>query len=159
GRYGSSWHAPKRLGSAESGISVSRPRSTRNASASSRVSSARSGVSRHAARLASSSIEMLGIVARGMRAEALKGHLDALILAVLAHGPSHGYAIIEELKRRSAGAFSLPEGTVYPALHRLERAGFLVSSWSESGGRKRRVYRLTGEGRRELDVRRREWRS
>ena len=49
-----------------------------------------------------------------MRAESLKGHLDALILAVLADGPLHGYAIIEKLKRRSDGAFELPEGTVYP---------------------------------------------
>ena len=94
-----------------------------------------------------------------MRSEALKGHLDALILAILATGPAHGYAIISELKRRSGGAFSLPEGTVYPALHRLERAGLLASSWSESAGRKRRVYRLTGQGKRELAVRRREWRS
>ena len=58
-----------------------------------------------------------------MRAESLKGHLDALILAVLADGPLHGYAIIEQLKRRSDGALALPEGTVYPALHRLEAAG------------------------------------
>ncbi len=94
-----------------------------------------------------------------MKAEALKGHLDALILAVVAAEPTHGYAIIEELKRRSGGAFALPEGTVYPALHRLERAGLLASSWSEAGGRKRRVYRLTGSGRRELGLRRKEWRS
>ena len=94
-----------------------------------------------------------------MKSEALKGHLDALILAVLAAEPAHGYAVIEELKRRSAGAFALPEGTVYPALHRLERAGLLSSSWSEAGGRRRRVYRLTSAGRRELGVRKREWRS
>jgi len=94
-----------------------------------------------------------------MKSEALKGHLDALILAVLAGEPAHGYAIIRELKRRSAGAFSLPEGTVYPALHRLERAGLLSSTWSEAAGRRRRVYRLTGAGRRELGRRKREWRS
>ena len=94
-----------------------------------------------------------------MRAEALKGHLDALILAVLAHGPRHGYAIIEELKRRSAGSFDLPEGTVYPALHRLETAGLLSSAWSDGAGRRRRVYELTGRGRRELGSRRGEWRE
>jgi PadR family transcriptional regulator PadR len=95
----------------------------------------------------------------GMKAEALKGHLDGLILAVVAAGPAHGYAIIEELKARSGGAFTLPEGTVYPALHRLERAGLLASSWSDAAGRKRRIYRLTRRGRRELDLRRDEWRS
>jgi len=60
-----------------------------------------------------------------VRAEALKGHLDALILAVLADEPLHGYAIIERLKQRSGGELSLPEGTVYPALHRLESGGLL----------------------------------
>jgi PadR family transcriptional regulator, regulatory protein PadR len=91
-----------------------------------------------------------------MRPEALKGHLDGLILAVVADEPRHGYAIIEELKRRSGGSLALPEGTVYPALHRLEEAGLLASSWSD-GARRRRVYRLTRKGRRELGVRRTEW--
>jgi PadR family transcriptional regulator PadR len=90
-------------------------------------------------------------------AETLKGHLDSLILAVVAAGPAHGYAIIEELKLRSRGTFSLPEGTVYPALHRLERAGLLSSGWSNASGRKRRVYKLTARGRRRLDTSKREW--
>jgi transcriptional regulator len=94
-----------------------------------------------------------------MRAEALKGHLDALILAVLANGPRHGYAIIEELKSRSGGVMELPEGTIYPALHRLETAGFLSSAWSDDSGRRRRVYELTRRGRRELGARRGEWRE
>jgi PadR family transcriptional regulator len=92
-----------------------------------------------------------------MNAEALKGHLDALILAVVARTPIHGYAIIEELKLRSGGTLDLPEGTVYPALHRLEGAGMLSSSWSD-GARRRRIYRLTRRGQRELGVRRGEWR-
>ncbi len=92
-----------------------------------------------------------------MRAETLKGHLDALILAVVAGGPLHGYAIIEELKRRSGGDLALPEGTVYPALHRLEAAGLLASSWSHGDGRRRRVYTLTRRGERELGTRRGEW--
>jgi transcriptional regulator len=91
--------------------------------------------------------------------EALKGHLDSLILAVVAAGPAHGYAIIEELKLRSGGTFTLPEGTVYPALHRLERAGLLESAWSDAGGRKRRVYKLTRRGRRQLEARKNEWRD
>lgn len=93
-----------------------------------------------------------------MRAESLKGHLDALILAVLAAGPRHGYAVIEELKQRSGGELALPEGTVYPALHRLEAAGLLTSAWSD-GGRRRRVYELTRRGTRELGERRTEWRD
>ena len=92
-------------------------------------------------------------------AETLKGHLDSLILAVVAAGPAHGYAIIEELKLRSRGTFALPEGTVYPALHRLERAGLLGSGWSNASGRKRRVYKLTARGRRRLDASRSEWRD
>jgi PadR family transcriptional regulator PadR len=91
-----------------------------------------------------------------MRAETLKGHLDALILGVLSRGPLHGYAIIEELKQRSSGSLDLPEGTVYPALHRLEASGLLASTWSE-GARRRRVYRLTSRGKRELGQRRQEW--
>jgi transcriptional regulator len=93
-----------------------------------------------------------------VRAEALKGHLDALILAVLEDEPLHGYAIIERLKQRSGGELSLPEGTVYPALHRLESSGLLSSSWSD-GSRRRRVYRLTRSGKRELANRRGEWKS
>jgi DNA-binding PadR family transcriptional regulator len=92
-------------------------------------------------------------------AEELKGHLDSLILAVVCDAPAHGYAIIEELKHRSRGAFSLPEGTVYPALHRLERAGLLESGWSDASGRRRRVYKLTRRGRRQLDARKCEWRD
>jgi PadR family transcriptional regulator, regulatory protein PadR len=93
-----------------------------------------------------------------MRAESLKGHLDALILAVLSAEQLHGYAIIEELKLRSGGQLALPEGTVYPALHRLEHAGLLTSSWSDEG-RRRRVYRLTRNGRKELGMRKSEWRQ
>jgi PadR family transcriptional regulator, regulatory protein PadR len=93
-----------------------------------------------------------------MQAEALKGHLDALVLAVLADAPAHGYAVIEELKRRSEGAFDLAEGTVYPVLHRLEADGLLASTWSTAAGRRRRVYRLTRRGRGALAARRDEWR-
>ncbi len=93
----------------------------------------------------------------GMQGEARKGHLDLLLLAVLAGGPAHGYAIIEALRQRSAGAFDLPEGTIYPALHRLESDGLLSSSWSEDAGRRRRVYQLTARGRQALITRQAEW--
>ena len=89
----------------------------------------------------------------------LRGYLDPVILAVLAAGPLHGYAVIEELKVRSGGELDLPEGTVYPALHRLERRGLLSSAWTKAEGRRRRNYRLTRSGRRELESKTREWRT
>ncbi len=94
-----------------------------------------------------------------MKAETLKGHLDALILATLREGPAHGYAVIETLKQRSEGAFDLAEGTVYPVLHRLEADGLLSSAWSVASGRRRRVYRLTRRGRADLAERHTEWTS
>src|SRR5258705_5669667 len=94
-----------------------------------------------------------------MNAETLKGHLDLLLLAAVEPQPAHGYAIAEPLRTRSDGAFDLPEGTLYPALHRLERAGLLSSRWSEVNGRRRRVYQLTRVGHRALATRQGEWRD
>jgi len=94
-----------------------------------------------------------------MRAESLRGHLDALVLATLGDEPLHGYAVIEALRARSEGAFDLAEGTVYPVLHRLEADGLLTSSWSTAAGRRRRVYRLSRRGRSALGRQREEWRS
>ena len=88
----------------------------------------------------------------------LKGHLDALVLAALEGGPTHGYAVIEAIKARSDAAFDLPEGTIYPALHRLEKAGLLKSAWvTPESGRKRRVYELTKRGIDGLAERRKAW--
>ena len=98
------------------------------------------------------------IVFLGVRSEALKGHLDGLMLATLQAGPAHGYAIAQTLRARSDGAFDLPEGTLYPALHRLERAGLVASEWSTQAGRRRRTYRLTRSGEQALSDRRLEWR-
>jgi PadR family transcriptional regulator PadR len=92
-----------------------------------------------------------------MRAEALKGHLDLLLLTVVADGPCHGYGVIDELRRRTGDALNLPEGTVYPALHRLEVAGLLRSRWSETGGRRRREYTLTRKGASAVESKRVEW--
>ncbi|MEX2293532.1 MAG: helix-turn-helix transcriptional regulator [Acidimicrobiales bacterium] len=92
-----------------------------------------------------------------MKADILKGHLDLLLLAIVEGGPQHGYAVIEELRRRTEGAIDLPEGTIYPALHRLERAGLLRSSWSEVNGRRRRSYSLTTGGKKAAREKRREW--
>lgn len=68
----------------------------------------------------------------------LKGHLDNILLAAIEQEPAHGYAIIEAIRRRSGGSFDLPEGTIYPALHRLELAGLIGSDWqTPEGGRRR----------------------
>lgn len=92
-----------------------------------------------------------------MRGQLLKGHLDYLILASVEAGPAHGYGIIQELRRRSGGAFDLPEGTVYPALHRLEMSKLLRSRWESHAARRRCLYQLTASGRRALARHRREW--
>jgi DNA-binding PadR family transcriptional regulator len=93
-----------------------------------------------------------------MDAEMLKGHLDAIVLAALEAGPAHGYAIIDTIKNRSGSTFDLPEGTVYPALHRLEQAGLLSSTWTTpAAGRRRRVYSLTKGGAAALASRRKAW--
>jgi PadR family transcriptional regulator PadR len=94
-----------------------------------------------------------------MKPEVLKGHLDALVLAALEAEPAHGYAIIQRLRRRSGEVFVLPEGTVYPALHRLERDGLVKSRWTAASGRRRRVYRITRSGKEALAVRRLEWKT
>jgi PadR family transcriptional regulator PadR len=93
-----------------------------------------------------------------MEGEMLKGHLDMIVLAALSAGRAHGYAVIEEIRRRSGKAFDLPEGTIYPALHRLEQAGLLSSRWvTADSGRRRRVYALTASGKRALAQRRAVW--
>src|SRR6202050_2459810 len=94
-----------------------------------------------------------------MRAEALKGHLDAMLLASLADGPRHGYAGIHALRQSTSGRLDLPTGTIYPALRRLEQAGLIAGLWSIVGGRRRREYRLTAAGSRALTGRRADWRE
>ena len=92
-----------------------------------------------------------------MTNELLKGHLDLLLLSILDREAAHGYAIIGALRERSGGSLDLPEGTIYPALHRLERAGHVRSAWAPGATRKRRVYALTDAGRASLRARQREW--
>ncbi|MFN8185598.1 MAG: PadR family transcriptional regulator [Gaiellales bacterium] len=87
-----------------------------------------------------------------------RGHLDLLVLATLDEGPAHGYLVMERLRGRSAGTFDFPEGSVYPALHRLEERGLLRSAWSAETGRKRRTYELTRRGRVTLSAEAKEWR-
>jgi PadR family transcriptional regulator len=94
-----------------------------------------------------------------MKADAIRGHLDALILAVVEREPLHGYAIIEALRARSGGELDMPTGSLYPALRRLERAGYLKSEWSQASGRDRRTYELTDAGRKHLKDERTDWRK
>ncbi|HEY5320193.1 MAG TPA: helix-turn-helix transcriptional regulator [Galbitalea sp.] len=81
-----------------------------------------------------------------MATDQVKGQLDLMLLRVLQDGPGHGYSVITALRQRSEGTFDLPEGTVYPALHRLEETGLLTSDWEAVNGRRRRLYRLTPAG-------------
>ncbi len=85
-----------------------------------------------------------------MHGNMLKGHLDLLLLSVLHGGELHGYGVIQALRERSGGAFDLPEGTVYPALRRLEQSKHLRSRWQTVSGRRRRVYSLTAAGKRAM---------
>jgi DNA-binding PadR family transcriptional regulator len=89
----------------------------------------------------------------------LIGQLDLLLLAVLARDPAHGYALIERLRAHSGDVLDFPEGTVYPALYRLERGGFVRSEESLVAGRKRRTYRLTAAGAAMLRSRTESWRE
>ena len=93
-----------------------------------------------------------------MEGEILKGHLDMIVLAALTKGPAHGYAVIQEIRQRSGSEFDLPEGTIYPVLHRLELNKLIESRWTTAeNGRRRRVYSLTRRGRRALVEHRAVW--
>jgi len=94
-----------------------------------------------------------------MRGEALKGHLDGLLLATLEPGARHGYAVIEALREVTGGSLDLPTGTVYPALRRLEQAGLIRGTWDAPSGRRRRCYELTPAGHRRLAEERAGWRT
>jgi PadR family transcriptional regulator PadR len=92
-----------------------------------------------------------------VRGEPLKGHLDTMLLAALRDGPTHGYALVRLLEQRSDGVFVLGEGTIYPALRRLERAGLLQSGEAVVDGRTRRTYGLTRAGEAALSEQEHDW--
>jgi PadR family transcriptional regulator, regulatory protein PadR len=92
--------------------------------------------------------------------EFLTGTMTVLLLSLLSERPMYGYEILLEATRRSARAFQMKEGTLYPALHKLERGGFLKSEWKESAvGRSRKYYNLTSKGRRTARSKRLQWES
>jgi len=81
------------------------------------------------------------------RRELIKGSIDSLLLCLIAQQPMYGYQIIKELERRSQGYFQFKEGTLYPALHRLERAGLVVGRWQMlPSGQQRKYYHITEKG-------------
>src|SRR5216117_1618144 len=92
--------------------------------------------------------------------EFLTGTVGVLILSLLSEREMYGYEMLQEAERRSASAFQLKEGTLYPALHQMERSGLLKAAWKESAaGRARKYYSLTAKGRRRAASKRRQWAS
>ena len=94
------------------------------------------------------------------KTDLLQGTLDMLILKVVALGPIHGYAISQRIRQISNEVLSVQQGSLYPALHRLEKRGWLVADWGESeNGRQAKFYRLSAKGRRQLTAEEASWRT
>src|SRR5919106_5633196 len=92
------------------------------------------------------------------KTDLLQGTLDLLILQVTALGPGHGYAIAQRLNQISREALQVQQGSLYPALHRLEKRGWLRADWrTTESGREAKFYALTAAGRKRLEVERTEW--
>lgn len=92
-----------------------------------------------------------------MDSRLLSGTVEMLILEVISRGPSYGYEIVQKVNSRSDGYFALKEGSLYPALHRIERQKLLTSFWQEADGRRRKYYKITAAGRKALRERRKDW--
>jgi len=87
-----------------------------------------------------------------------KGTLDMLILKIVALAPAHGYAISQRIQQISRDFFLIQQGSLYPALHRLEDRGWLEAEWGETGtGREAKFYRLTRKGRKQLETEVQNW--
>ena len=92
------------------------------------------------------------------KSDLLQGTLDVLILKVVALGPLHGYAIAQRLRQMSGAVLQVQQGSLYPALHRLEKKRWLKAEWAASDtGREARFYTLTPGGRRQLEEQRANW--
>jgi PadR family transcriptional regulator, regulatory protein PadR len=92
------------------------------------------------------------------KSEFLKGTLDMLVLKVVALGPIHGYAISQRIRQISKEFFQVQQGSLYPALHRLEDRGWLKADWKETDtGREAKFYSLTAKGHKQLDAEMRTW--
>jgi PadR family transcriptional regulator PadR len=94
------------------------------------------------------------------KADLLQGTLDMLVMRAVADEPLHGYALVHRLKLISGGRLDVPQGSLYPALHRLENRGMLKAEWQQTAsGREAKVYRLTAKGRKQLEAEVREWKE
>lgn len=92
------------------------------------------------------------------KAELLQGTLDLLILRTLALGPQHGFGVSQRIQQVSKEVFQVNQGSLYPALHRLEQRGWIASEWGESDNhRKAKFYSLTRTGRKQLEAEQRNW--
>jgi PadR family transcriptional regulator, regulatory protein PadR len=95
-----------------------------------------------------------------IRRELVAASAEPLILSLLAHGESYGYAIIQEIKARSDQQLQWTDGMLYPVLHRMERKGWIKARWGESeSGRKRKYYSLKNDGKKALDQQSQQWRT
>ena len=94
-----------------------------------------------------------------MDSRLLSGTVEMLILEVLSEANLYGYRIVRSVLERSQGTFELKEGSLYPALHRLERQKLLTSFWEEAEGRRRKYYKLTTAGKKALAEKRKEWKQ
>ena len=94
----------------------------------------------------------------GKKIDLLQGTLDLLVLKALAPGPLHGLGVSRRVEQITSGTFHVKPGSLFPALHRMEEAGWLESSWGESeNNRKAKYYRLTKAGRRQLEAETEDW--
>ena len=94
------------------------------------------------------------------RPELMKGNSESLLLCLVGQQPMYGYQIIKELEGRSQGYFKFKEGTLYPALHRLEKSGLIMGKWQMlPSGRQRRYYYITDKGKRVLAEKMSQWRD
>jgi len=91
------------------------------------------------------------------KSDLLQGTLDMLVLKIVALGPIHGYAIAQRITRISQEALQVQQGSLYPALHRLQKRGLLSAEWRELGGREAKFYALTRAGRKQLDAEQENW--
>lgn len=92
------------------------------------------------------------------RLDLMKGSSEPLLLCLIGQQPMYGYQIIKELEKKSQGYFKFKEGTLYPALHRLEKAGLVTGKWQLlPSGRQRRYYYITEKGNKLLEVKRSQW--
>lgn len=95
---------------------------------------------------------------KGKKADLLQGTLDLLVLKALALGPRHGLGVSQRIEQVRKGAFQVKPGSLFPALHRMEEAGWLKSSWRESeNNRRAKCYRLTKAGQRQLEAEIEDW--